>query len=107
MLNLVDFDKALEGVDYVISGEGRIDFQSACGKVIYGIGKRCQAKNVPLICISGCLGDGYEKAYDIGVKKIYTLVGNDVTVDQAINEAEKIYTLRAKELFSDIKNGRI
>ena len=107
LLNLVDFDKALENSDYVISGEGRIDFQSACGKVIYGIGKRCQAKNVPLICISGCLGDGYEKAYDIGVKKIYTLVGDDVTMDQAISEAEKIYTLRAKELFSDIKNGRI
>ena len=105
LLNLVEFDKALEGCDYVISGEGRIDFQSACGKVIDGIGKRCQAKNVPLICISGCLGDGYEKSYDIGVNKIYTLVGEDVSVEEAINNAEEIYTLRARELFNDIKKG--
>ena len=105
LLNLVDFDKALENCDYVISGEGRIDHQSACGKVIYGIGKRCQDKNVPLVCISGCLGDGYEKAYDIGVKRIYTLVGDGITVDEAINNAEKIYTLRAKELFNGIKKG--
>lgn len=106
LLNLVDFDSYVQNCDYVISGEGRIDHQSACGKVIYGIGKRCQKYGVKLICIAGCLGDGYEKAYDIGVDKIYTLVGNDVSIDEAINNAEKIYTLRARELFSNIKNGR-
>ncbi len=102
LLDLVDFDKALENADYVISGEGRIDSQSASGKVIYGIGKRCKEKNVPLICISGCLGDGYEKAYDIGVTKIYTLVGNGVTVDEAISNAEAVYRTRAREMILDI-----
>ena len=68
--------------------------------------KPFQKYGVKLICIAGCLGDGYEKAYDIGVDKIYTLVGNDVSIDEAINNAEKIYTLRARELFSNIKNGR-
>lgn len=103
LLDLVDFDSYLKSADYVISGEGRIDSQSASGKVLSGIGKRCKKYGVPLICIAGCTGDGYEAIYDIGVKKIYTLVGNGVDSDTAINEAEKIYALRAYEMFSDIK----
>ena len=107
LLDLVNFDSYLENASYVISGEGRIDSQSACGKVISGIGKRCQKYGVPLICIAGCLGDGYEAVYKIGVKKIYTLVSDDVDTKTAISEAEKIYTLRAKELFKDIKRSDV
>lgn len=102
LLDILDFDSHLKGCDYVISGEGRIDFQSACGKVIYGIGKRCLKYGVPLICIAGCLGTGYESVYDIGVKKIYTLVGNGVDEKTAISEAERIYRERAKQLFSEL-----
>ena len=40
VLDLIHFDELLEGVDLVITGEGRIDWQSAFGKVPSGIGNR-------------------------------------------------------------------
>ena len=101
--DLVDFDESLKNADYVISGEGRIDSQSASGKVLSGIGKRCQKYNVPLLCIAGCTGDGYESVYDIGVKKIYTLVGDGVDTEYAIKNASEVYSQKAKELFSSLK----
>lgn len=103
LLDLVDFDEHLKSADFVISGEGRIDSQSASGKVICGIGKRCQKYGVPLICICGCLGSGYDAVYDIGVKKIYTLVGDEISTEQAINNAKEVYSLRSRELFSHLK----
>ena len=102
LLNLVDFDSHLENADYVISGEGRIDSQSASGKVIYGIGNRCKKYGVPLVCIAGGLGNGYEAVYDIGVSKIYTLVNEKTTLEEAINNAEGVYTERAREMLLDI-----
>ena len=40
VLDLVHFDEDLKDADFVITGEGRIDWQSAHGKVVSGVGKR-------------------------------------------------------------------
>ena len=40
VLDMVDFDRHLEGADLVITGEGRIDSQSVQGKVISGVARR-------------------------------------------------------------------
>ncbi len=102
LLDIVDFDASLEGADGVISGEGRLDSQSLSGKVIYGIAKRCQKYGVPLYLIVGGVGDGYEAAYDLGIKKIYTLVNEQTPLSEAINNAEAVYRARATELFKEI-----
>ena len=105
LLNIVNFDEAIKGADAVISGEGRLDSQSLSGKVIYGIAKRCQNAGVPLYLIVGGLGDGWEKAYTLGVKKIYTLVNEETSLDEAISNAECVYRERATQLFQDIKRA--
>ena len=53
VLDLLDFDKKLKDVDLVITGEGRMDNQSAFGKVPSGIGKRCKKMGVPAVAIVG------------------------------------------------------
>ena len=40
VLDVTGFDRQLDGADLVITGEGRIDFQSANGKVISGVARR-------------------------------------------------------------------
>ncbi len=102
LLDALDFDKALLDADCVISGEGRLDSQSLCGKVIYGIAKRCKQASVPLYLLVGSLGDGYEGAYDLGVKKIYSLVNDTTPLEEAILRAEEIYKARATQLFNEI-----
>ncbi|MCR5826679.1 MAG: glycerate kinase [Oscillospiraceae bacterium] len=71
VLDMVDFDARLDGAELVITGEGRIDSQSVHGKVISGIAKRTQPRNVPLVAIVGCIGDGAEEAYDLGVTALF------------------------------------
>lgn len=71
VLDIVDFDKRLEGTDLVITGEGRIDAQSARGKVISGISRRTRSHNIPLIAIVGGIGPGAEEAYNLGVTAIF------------------------------------
>ena len=73
VLDLIGFDAMLAGADMVFTGEGRIDSQSLNGKVISGIARRAKAKKVPVTCIVGSIGDGVEKAYDIGVSAIVSI----------------------------------
>jgi glycerate kinase len=57
ILDAAGFDNIIEGAILVITGEGKIDFQSSRGKVIDGICRRCHAKNVPVLAIAGIVDD--------------------------------------------------
>lgn len=43
VLDLVDFDEHLKGVDIVVTGEGATDWQSVFGKVMQGVGVHCKS----------------------------------------------------------------
>ncbi|MGI5869240.1 MAG: glycerate kinase [Kiritimatiellia bacterium] len=53
VLDAVDFDRHLEGADLVITGEGRLDSQSAAGKVVSGIVRRAKARRIPVLVLAG------------------------------------------------------
>lgn len=72
VLDVTGFDRQLEGADLVITGEGRIDSQSADGKVVSGIARRTRAKGVPLIAIAGGIADSAGAVYDIGVSAMFS-----------------------------------
>ena len=72
VLNVTGFDRQLEGADLVITGEGRIDSQSADGKVISGVARRTRAKGIPLIAIAGGIADSAVAVYDIGVSAMFS-----------------------------------
>ena len=72
VLDVTGFDRQLEGADLVITGEGRIDSQSAGGKVISGVARRTKAKGIPLIAIAGGIADSAGVVYDIGVSAMFS-----------------------------------
>lgn len=53
ILDLIGFDKIIDGADLVITGEGKIDAQTLYGKLPSGVARRASAKGVPTIAIAG------------------------------------------------------
>jgi glycerate kinase len=53
VMELTDFDTRLAGVDLVITGEGRIDEQTAFGKTALGVARRASAAAKSCICFGG------------------------------------------------------
>ena len=72
VLDVTGFDRQLERADLVITGEGRIDSQSADGKVISGVARRTRTKGIPLIAIAGGIADSAGAVYDIGVSAMFS-----------------------------------
>lgn len=106
VLDLIGFDSLLEGVDLVITGEGRMDWQSAFGKVPSGIGLRCKAKGIPALAIVGGLGEGAEKIYEFGIESIMTTIQGAMPVEEAIDRAEELYRSAADRTFHMLRMGR-
>ena len=67
VMDSVKLEKRLKGCDLVITGEGRMDSQTIFGKTPAGVAKIAKKLGMPVIAISGCLGDGVEKVLTIGI----------------------------------------
>ena len=84
VLNVSGFEKELVDADLVITGEGRIDGQSAQGKVLYGIGTRANAKNVPVIAVGGAVRSDSEALLEHGITAMFSIANGPVTLEYAM-----------------------
>ncbi|MBR6478412.1 MAG: glycerate kinase, partial [Lachnospiraceae bacterium] len=103
VLDLNDFNQKLKDADLVITGEGCTDWQSACGKVLQGVGERAKKAGVPAIAISGCLGPGFEKVYEHGITSIMTTVNAPMSLEEAMTRAKELYYQAAIRTFRMIQ----
>ena len=60
VLRTVRFADRVAGADLVITGEGRLDRQSAYGKLTGAVAAAAKAAGVPVLAIAGALGAGHE-----------------------------------------------
>lgn len=105
VLDLIHFNELLEGTDLVVTGEGRIDWQSAFGKVPSGIGMRCKAQGIPVAAVVGGMGKGAEKIYEFGVDSIISTINGAMDIEEALSRAEELYANAAERMFRMIRIG--
>lgn len=91
VLDTVDFDSYLRGTDLVITGEGRVDGQSARGKVISGVAKRTAAAGVPLVVIAGGIAEDAEEAYALGVTAMFGIDREAVAFETYAHRSGEYY----------------
>ncbi len=67
LLEASAFEARLRGVDLVFTGEGRTDVQTALGKAPLGVAAAARRHGIPVVCLSGSLGEGAENLLTLGV----------------------------------------
>ena len=82
-----NLSEKMSGADLVITGEGRIDFQTAFGKTSFGVAQIAKEKNIPVIAIAGSLGEGYKSLYEKGFDGIYSIMNESMSLNYAIKNA--------------------
>lgn len=105
VLDLVEFDRKLTGASLVVTGEGRLDWQSSFGKVPGGVGGRCRLAGVPAVAIVGGMGKGAEEIYQHGISSIVTTINGPMRTEEAMERAEELYSCAARRMFRLFKAG--
>jgi glycerate kinase len=83
VLDSCDAENHIMGSDLVITGEGKTDAQTAFGKVPAGIASLASKYNVPVVCLSGGLGDDYEEVYKCGIDAAFSNVPDAMSPEEA------------------------
>ncbi|MDV2469740.1 glycerate kinase [Acinetobacter chinensis] len=75
--------------DYVLTGEGGIDFQTKFGKTPFGVAQLAKRFNTPVIALAGYVGEGIEELYDEGFTAIFGIVDGACDLQTALKNGEK------------------
>lgn len=106
LLETANFDRLLDGTDFVITGEGRLDTQSLRGKAVIGVAKRAKLKQVPVIAVVGDIGDGIEEAYKMGISGIFSINRVAITRESAKLRSESDLYLTIENILRTINSIR-
>lgn len=85
ILNAVELEKELKDADVVVTGEGRLDVQTAMGKAPVGVAKRAKKYGAKVIAFAGSVTPEASACNDAGIDAFFPIVRGVTTLEQAMD----------------------
>ncbi|QJD77138.1 glycerate kinase [Spirosoma rhododendri] len=85
VLDTIGFDQHLIGTDLILTGEGKLDSQTAQGKLLHGLTSR--AGDVPVVAICGSVDLSPEAIDDLGLRAAFSIQTQPQSIDVALQTA--------------------
>ncbi len=105
VLEATGFDARLGRADLVVTGEGRIDGQSAYGKLTQAVSERAKGAAKPVVAIVGGVGPGYESLFDSGLAAVQTTSEGPTSLADSMANAESLIETAAERLARAVQVG--
>ena len=84
-----EFYKHIKNADLVITGEGRVDSQTAFGKTPSGVAKAARKHNISTIVIGGGITDNANDIFSFGIEGLESACARDMSLDEAIKNSRQ------------------
>jgi glycerate kinase len=101
----VGLEKAVRDADLVITGEGRIDGQSASGKTPVGVARVAKRHGKPVIGIGGGLARDAGAVHAHGIDAVFAAVCRPCTVEEALAQAHDNLRSAARNMAQALRLG--
>jgi glycerate 2-kinase len=98
VLELIGFDAAVTGADLIVTGEGKVDFQSLRGKAPFGVARAAAAHGVPVVVLAGVVEVAERELRAAGIEEARALTELEPDVERSIAEAEPLLERLAERL---------
>jgi len=90
VLEILNIEERLKGVDIVISGEGKIDGQTIFGKGPAGIAKKAKEKAIPVILLGGAVDEDADILRKEGlVDALFSITRGPITLEESIRQTRE------------------
>lgn len=106
VLEMMGFKALLATADFVITGEGRTDFQTTFGKAPIGVARIAKELSKPVVCLSGGLGDGADDVLNQGVDAVASIAPGPIQLDDCLVNAAQLLESAAERVCRLINIGR-
>lgn len=98
VIEAVRLEERVRDAEFVITGEGKLDFQTGYGKVPHGVAQVAKRFGKPVIAIVGQLGEGAEKCREWGIDVCFSILTKPMSELEAMTNALSLLRRIAEEL---------
>lgn len=88
VLQKIELEKAMAGADLVVTGEGRMDSQSANGKAPVGVARLAKRHGIPVVAVVGSRADDLGSVYSQGIDLVIPTVTAPMTLQECIDRVD-------------------
>ncbi|MDX1809968.1 MAG: glycerate kinase [Sulfurospirillaceae bacterium] len=101
----LDVENKIKWADIIITGEGKLDFQTAMGKAPVGISRLAKKYDKIVIALSGSLTDDAYACHDQGITAMFSIINMPMSLERAMDKenAKKNMKHSVAEIFRLIK----
>ncbi|MEM1505556.1 glycerate kinase [Domibacillus sp. 8LH] len=85
VLDIVNMEKNMQGADFVITGEGKLDGQTSMGKAPLGVAQLAQKHKIPVLALAGGVNEETAVLNKLGVTSYFSIVNAPMTLEEAMD----------------------
>ncbi|HZT43638.1 MAG TPA: glycerate kinase [Chthonomonadaceae bacterium] len=87
VLEVTGFEAQLRACDLVVTGEGRLDAQTARGKVVAGVARQASAAGIPVVALAGAIEKGTDARLQAeGLSAALCILERPLTLEEAMSD---------------------
>lgn len=99
VMDYCHLEESIRVSDLVITGEGRLDGQTAAGKVPWGVAKLAKKYGKTVIAICGSLGRNAALCNQYGIDACFSILPAPCSLNEAMNSAEENLSNTTEQIF--------
>ncbi|MDQ0243523.1 glycerate kinase [Bacillus fengqiuensis] len=109
ILDIVEVEDQIQGIDFVITGEGKLDGQTSMGKAPLGIAQLAHKYGIPVIALAGGVTEEASALNQLGITSCFSIMNAPMSLEQAMDSKVTFDNLRftTSQLFRLIQAVRI
>ena len=102
VLDSLNYDEHLRDVDLVIVGDASTDKSNQFNKSPVAVAMRAKKLGIPVICLSGSVGQGYSESRDLGISSFFSIVSGPIELKYAIENAHELIVKSTEEIIRSL-----
>ncbi|WP_299553501.1 glycerate kinase [Seonamhaeicola sp.] len=82
--SLARFDELIQGADWIITGEGKLDSQTMSGKTIQGVLSSAKANQIKVAAFCGAIALSKKETVNMGIDYADSVIGKAISLEDAM-----------------------
>lgn len=92
-----------QSFDFLLTGEGKIDGQTASGKVVAGLAELAKQYGVPVIALGGAVEGNLDPLYEKGLSAAFSITDRPMPLEEAMKDGESLISRKTEQIFRLIR----
>ncbi|MCJ7806684.1 MAG: glycerate kinase [Clostridia bacterium] len=98
VLDALEIDQSLQDCQLLITGEGKLDTQSAHGKAPVGVARRARKYKVPVIALTGMIEGDLNVFHREGISACFAIANGPLSLEESISKGPQLLENKTAEL---------